>query len=40
MYDLINQYAMEHGITIAYDDKAERLVETIATYIVDRRRQQ
>lgn len=35
MYKLINEYAKENGITLAYDDRAEVLVEAIATYIVE-----
>lgn len=35
MYKLINNYAKENGIKLAYDDRAEVLVEAIATYIVN-----
>lgn len=35
MYGLINQYAKENNIQLAYNDIAERFVESIATYIVD-----
>lgn len=35
MYDLVNQYAKENGIKLAYNDIAEVFVEAIATYIVD-----
>jgi hypothetical protein len=35
MYGLINQYAKENGIKLAYDDRAEVLVEALATYIVE-----
>lgn len=35
MYDLVNQYAKENGIKLAYDDTAEVFVEAIATYIKD-----
>lgn len=34
MYDLVNQYAKENGIKLAYNDHAEKFVESIATYIV------
>lgn len=35
MYGLINQYAKENNIQLAYNDIAERFVESIATYIVE-----
>lgn len=35
MYDLVNQYAKENGIKLAYNDYAEKFVESIATYIVE-----
>jgi ferredoxin-thioredoxin reductase catalytic subunit len=35
MYGLINQYAKKNGIKLAYDDRAEVLVEALATYIVE-----
>jgi hypothetical protein len=35
MYNLLNIYAKENGIKLAYDDRAERLVEAIATYLVE-----
>jgi transcription initiation factor TFIIIB Brf1 subunit/transcription initiation factor TFIIB len=38
MYDLVNKYAKEHGIKLAYNDTAEKFVEAIATYIVESRK--
>lgn len=38
MYKLINQYAKDNGIELAYDDRAEIFVEAIATYIVESKR--
>lgn len=35
MYNLVNNYANKNRITLAYDDRAELLVEAIATYIVN-----
>lgn len=33
MYDAVNDYCRENGITLAYDNRAERMVEAIAKYI-------
>jgi Skp family chaperone for outer membrane proteins len=38
MYDLVNNYAKENGISLAYDDRAERFVESLATYTVESER--
>lgn len=35
MFNLISDYAKENNIKLAKDDRAEVLVEAIATYIVD-----
>lgn len=35
MYKLIDDYAKENHIKLAYNDDAERFVEAIATYIVE-----
>lgn len=35
MYKLVNEYANEHDIKLAYDDRAEYFVEAIAKYIVE-----
>lgn len=35
MYSLVNEYAKENGIKLAYNDIAEIFVEAIATYITE-----
>jgi hypothetical protein len=35
MFTRISQYADDEKISLAYDDRAERLIEALATYIVE-----
>ncbi len=37
MFDLISEYAKGHNIPLKMDDRAEKLVEAIATFIVESR---
>lgn len=35
MFELLNDYSIVHNIPIAYDDRAEVLVEAIATFLIE-----